>query len=100
MAMKEAHFNVTVPKGTNPVEPGPGTRQLLSVVGPVEGWGELVSFEMAVIRDGIRTFDISLYSLGAYCEKHGWQLKFQLWDKSVESVADAEYQVDARFHFR
>ena len=97
--VKDYRFEKSIAKGTPPHEHKPEAKQLLVVEGPIECWGQLVSFEMSVYRNGKRALDISTYSIGAYHRSDGsWMLKFQLWDLSVESVADAEYRVQGDFH--
>jgi hypothetical protein len=98
---KKFRFEKTIAKGTPPHETGPDNKRLLVVEGPIPCWGQLVSYEMGIFRDGNRALDISTYSLGAYHKANGsWSLKFQLWDLAVSSVADAEYRVEASFHIR
>ena len=90
-------FKVTVPKGTPEHEPG--LPKLLVVEDTIHFWGELISYEFGVTRDGKPTNEVATYSLGVDRKKDGsLHLKFQLIDCSVRTIVEHEYIVEANFH--
>ena len=92
------HFRCPIPRGT-PLN-DPANPQLLVAESEIPFWGELVSYEAKVFRNGSAADDVSTYSVGVRKIGGAHSLKFQIWDRTVSTVMDCDYVVDAHFHIR
>jgi hypothetical protein len=95
---KSFRFRSSIPRGTplNQKE----NPQLLSAEEKIPFWGELISYEAKVFRDGSPAMNVSTYSVGVRLQVDLLTLKFQIWDTTVQTVADHDYVVEADFHIR
>ena len=94
---KSFEFRVTIPRGT-PLNDD-SRPQLLVAEETIPFWGELISYDATVLRNGSVALDVSTYSVGVTSSQGKQRLKFQLWDTSVPTVVDCEYVVYASFYF-
>lgn len=93
-------YDVTVPKGAPLHEPlNPDGKFLLVIETEIPFWDELRSYEFGVYRNGARAFDISTYSMGVTRAAGKLKLKFQLFDRNVDTIQSCEYRVHATFNF-
>lgn len=58
------------------------------------------SWTFGVYRNGARAYDIGIYSMGVSRTRDGkLKLKFQMWDRNVDTIQACEYRVRAAFTF-